>query len=119
MRRWLLPVVWAIFIYLGSSVPGKEIPGVVSQTSIILHIVEYAVLSMLSIHALVAENDQSQSRREHCLWVFVLTVVYAVADELHQAFVPGREAHVGDLVADAVGAGVGMAIYWWRRMSVV
>jgi VanZ family protein len=35
---------------------------------------------------------------------FVVAVAYAVTDELHQVFVPGRVPEWGDLVADASGA---------------
>ena len=33
----------------------------------------------------------------------VLCVLYAASDELHQYFVPGRAALVGDVVIDALG----------------
>ncbi len=35
---------------------------------------------------------------------FVLTVVFAVLDEIHQSFIPGRACEVQDVLVDAFGA---------------
>lgn len=37
-------------------------------------------------------------------------LVYGISDELHQLIVPGRQASVGDLIADALGGLVGALI---------
>ena len=34
-------------------------------------------------------------------------ILYALSDEIHQAFVPGRTPSVGDVIADAAGAALG------------
>ncbi len=40
-----------------------------------------------------------------CIWLSSgISVLYAVSDELHQYFVPGRNASVWDVLLDAVGA---------------
>ena len=43
---------------------------------------------------------------------FVLTVLYGVSDEAHQAFVPDRTPSLADVGLDAAGAmlGVGLAL---------
>jgi VanZ family protein len=41
---------------------------------------------------------------------FALTVLYGVADETHQSFVPGRVASEADLAVDAAGALTGVAL---------
>jgi VanZ family protein len=44
-------------------------------------------------------------------------VLWGILDEVHQAFVPGREASVFDGVADAVGVVTVSLIYWWRTVK--
>jgi VanZ family protein len=65
------------------------------------HIVEYAILAYLWLRSLCTAPD----RFHRCLvWSILLTVVYAVTDEVHQAFVPQRLGLWSDVVFDAVGA---------------
>ncbi len=49
------------------------------------------------------------TRRE--LPAFLLGVVYAASDEVHQHFVPGRHATPVDVAIDAVGVALGVALY--------
>jgi VanZ family protein len=42
---------------------------------------------------------------------FVLTVLYAATDELHQSFVPGRYGDPLDVAIDAAGAAIGLAAW--------
>ncbi len=44
-----------------------------------------------------------------------LTLLYALSDEFHQAFVPGRHPDPWDLVCDGLGAGLGLALYGWGQ----
>ncbi len=42
-------------------------------------------------------------------WGFV--ILYAVSDEVHQLFVPGRGGQLTDVIIDTAGAGAGLGIY--------
>ena len=42
---------------------------------------------------------------------FVFCVVYALTDEIHQIFVPGRAWELADLTRDCFGALIGLVIY--------
>ena len=53
------------------------------------HMSEYAVLALLIFQALTA---------------FDITAAYAVTDEFHQLFVPGRAGRVTDVLIDSAGA---------------
>ncbi len=45
------------------------------------------------------------------VWLLLFGGLYAVSDELHQAFVPTRTADVTDLIADWIG--VASALVWF------
>ena len=43
-------------------------------------------------------------------FAFLLCVAYAMSDEIHQLFVPGRAGQVRDILIDSSGSFVGIAI---------
>ncbi|RDW15656.1 VanZ family protein [Oceanobacillus chungangensis] len=40
------------------------------------------------------------------LFSFLLTVAYAILDEIHQGFTPNRTPYIGDVVIDSIGAAI-------------
>ncbi|HZM69026.1 MAG TPA: VanZ family protein [Candidatus Cryosericum sp.] len=107
-RLWL----WAPLVaYLGlifhlSGQP--SIPWARAYPDYLLHAAEYCVLAVLLARAL---NDGLSRRvtdaRLGATWL--LSVLYAVSDEVHQSFVPGRSPDYRDVLSDAVGAALGIA----------
>ncbi len=74
-------------------------------------LVHGAVWALLA--ALLTLTARRPSARAAALAI-VVAAGFGAIDELHQAFVPGRDASVLDLVADAVGASVGaLATAWY------
>jgi VanZ family protein len=65
------------------------------------HVAGYGLLAALIMRGLLA---QGQTPREAAYFAILLAVSYALTDELHQAFVPGRHASVLDIGFDYVGA---------------
>lgn len=45
-------------------------------------------------------------------FALVLTILYALSDEIHQFFVPGRAFQFADLILDAFGGLLGICIYF-------
>ena len=41
---------------------------------------------------------------------FLLAVAYAISDEIHQFFVPGRSCQIKDVLIDSCGAAVGIGL---------
>ena len=86
------------------------------------HMAEYAVLAVLMWRAWrqpVKGDPRPWLWREAGL-VLVGCLIYAASDEVHQAFVPSREARIGDVVFDATGAALGLLAWWllgcWRKV---
>jgi VanZ family protein len=79
--------------------------GVVIRKSV--HVAEYAVLAFLVFRAL--EGIFATGRRREA-WCFAITALYAVSDELHQMFVPGRGASMVDWGIDLAGVLLAIAL---------
>lgn len=71
------------------------------------HFSEYAVMGIL-VYTILSCYVKNQKKRYlfSVLWVFVS----AAADELHQYFVPGRWASIGDVLLDTCGGAVGAVL---------
>jgi VanZ family protein len=83
-------------------------PGLLSLSA---HFAEYAVLATLLWLAL--RNTPSLAARAVPLSLAV-AVLYAISDEFHQSFVPGRYPDVRDVLVDAAGALAALLLLRWR-----
>lgn len=112
---WCGVGAYAAAIFYLSSLE-NPLPQLVSRFSDkVLHGIEYGGLSLLVMVALLASNV----RARHALGIAVIAAsLYAATDEIHQSFVPGRDADVRDWVADTIGAIVGSAIAFHPRRRI-
>ena len=116
IRLWGLVVLYMAAIFYMSALSDPPVP---AGTDKPLHGLAYLGLAIVVLRALVGGLP-----RRIGMWVavtaFLITVVYAATDKVHQMFVPGRTADVFDLLADAGGAIVGTAACWaWGIISPV
>ncbi|MDE5414019.1 VanZ family protein [Alkalihalobacterium chitinilyticum] len=73
------------------------------------HFFAYLVLGLLTINAL----RRSGSTGYRSIGVaLVICILYAITDEVHQLFIPGRSGEVRDVLIDTAGASVGIGLYW-------
>jgi VanZ family protein len=107
LLRWLFPdltedTVWLVVVLVRKCA----------------HLTEFAILALLVWRALRVRGERAWSwRLARNAWL--LAVLYAASDELHQWFVPDRQASGWDVVIDATGAAAGLIGLWalgrWRR----
>jgi VanZ family protein len=102
LRSWLPVVAWAVVIFAFSSVPdlGTGLGGWDLVLRKLAHTAEYAVLGALLVRATARPG-----------LAFGIGVLYAISDEAHQLFVPGRHGSPIDVAIDAVGVAVGIALW--------
>jgi VanZ family protein len=105
--RWAPAVAWAGLIFGLSSISafGTDLGAWDIVLSKGAHLTEYAVLGFLLVWA---------SRRESV--AFLVGILYAASDEVHQHFVPGRHGSALDVVIDTVGLAIG--VYLARRAGL-
>jgi VanZ family protein len=76
-----------------------------------MHAFEYAGLSLLACRAMAGGALGAVSPYA-AVGGWGVAVGYGLLDEVHQAFVPGRDADPYDLLADAVGAAAAASGLW-------
>ena len=136
-KKRLFPLVITIlimaFIFLQSALPAdlsKEESNLIVQALIeflhvdpkilsfavrkCAHFTEYLLLGM-SLFATVREYDpdgleRNEQWRRTALLSWGIGALYALTDEVHQAFVPGRSCEIRDMLIDSCGVAAGVLI---------
>jgi len=108
-ERWLLIKYWApVFLYCGIIVylsslshPSQHLPSFLfGMSDKLLHALEYGILGILLYRAF----HQTTSEIGSIILSIICVVVFGISDEIHQWFVPNRQADTWDLLADTLGA---------------
>jgi VanZ family protein len=104
-RRWLPVIAWAAVIFAFSSIP--DLGTGLGDWDLVLrklaHVSEYAILGALLVRATGRAG-----------LALALGTLYAVTDEVHQTFVPGRHGAPLDVAIDAAGVAIGVVL--WRSL---
>lgn len=115
---WLPAILWMVLIFLLSSRPSVHASAIDWQDFFIKktgHFVEYFILNALLIFGF--KNTTALKSPQLILAAFILAVIYAASDELHQTFVPGREGRPRDVVIDTLGISASAYIYHLNRFN--
>ena len=98
-------------IFSLSSIHGSDLPEVgVPNIDKAAHIAEYLILGFLLIRA-VSGSSQNISLAKIIVSVIIIASSYAIFDEWHQQFIPGRTCDIFDFMADFIGANIGILLY--------
>ena len=118
--KWGPVVAWMALIFILSAQEQLPVPeqrwldALIEKTS---HSFEFGVLAYLLLRALKPEGARRWRLIGMCL---LIAWLYALSDEFHQSFVPGRAADWSDVLFDWIGALVGAWIWqlrWTARRS--
>jgi VanZ family protein len=91
---WFLVFIWAGVIFFLSSLPiiqddsFETLDFIVKKSA---HVIEYAVLFLLLSNALKPSQKRFQN-------AFIIGLLYAFSDEIHQLFTPGRGGSLRDVL---------------------
>lgn len=120
VRRWLPPVVWMGIIFLASAQP--TLPSVPGRWDLLLkktmHVAAYGGLAWLYMRALRGDElgrgglDDTTVRAVSA----GMALLYALSDEYHQTFVPGRNGSLIDVAIDGIGV-LGVILLDWAHRS--
>jgi hypothetical protein len=117
--QWGPAVLVMTVIFIASATPGSDLPGFGIWDLIAKkggHMFGYALLASAYFHAL---NKGKGITRGQFLGALCLAFLYAITDEFHQRFTPGRTPSIYDVLIDTLGAVFGLGTWYWIRKSVV
>lgn len=126
IKHFIPAVIWMIFIFFESSLVADASS---SQSNIIVqyiysllslpaayqellsflvrkcaHISEYMILTFLLYYGFYKNKVHSLS------FPFIIALLYACSDEIHQLFVPGRAGMIQDILIDLIGVIIALII---------
>lgn len=105
--RLVPAVLYALIIYGFSALPASDVPPLVDDR--ILHFVEYFGFGICLALA-TAGWARKNFAVPHAAAAVLAGMLYAVTDEWHQSFVPGRDPSLRDLGSDLVGLVAAQAV---------
>jgi len=119
LNYYITPIIIAVLIIIFSSIPGNQYPELEAGgydysniTNTIAHLIEFALLAFFTLRAF---NQSKMTRGYKVLISLVLLVLFAITDEYHQAYAPGREVSFIDLLFDSLGILTGLGLYMRRE----
>lgn len=108
-------IIYAVVVFLLSSVPGMNIPEykfLVSDK--IMHFMEYALFAIL-----IFRSFSQLFHKQKFHYVIVVSsfflILFALLDEYYQKYIPGRESDVADVILDVLGASLILFLLWMRK----
>ena len=101
-KLWFPVIIWMAVIFFLSGIPdlksGLKYDFILRKLA---HITEYFILTFLLYRAFKGAFNING------FYVFILPTLaaffYAISDEIHQSFIPGRTCAVRDVLIDSVG----------------
>ena len=104
-----MALYYLLIFYLSSqSYPDQSLPSFIfGFGDKILHACEYGIFGILLYRAFKQTTDTAGSMS----LAIICVIAFGISDEVHQWFVPQRQADLWDLVADTFGAAL-MILGW-------
>ncbi len=111
-RRFLyipLGLYW-LLLFILTSIPGSSMPKIIGVSDKVEHLGAYFILSLLITFTFHLQTKIKILSRKSFVFSFIIVSFYGFFDEVHQIFIPGRMFDWWDLVADMLGALLGILI---------
>ncbi len=104
---WLIAVAIMIFIFYMSAQEADPVPSISFPLKAIAY--HMGIFFLLALSCMIA---MSKGRNyDFVFFAFLFSIFYALTDELHQYFVPGRYLSLADVLLDWIGIVFALIIY--------
>jgi len=104
---WIITIIGAILIFYISSLTFAAGPSKITLIPTFYHILAFFCFSFFLFISLV------RGRKNYVIFIMgiLIVIAYAISDEIHQFFVPGRYCNIFDVFLDLVGIFFAFMVY--------
>jgi VanZ family protein len=104
-------ILYSLLIYFLSSIPQQNIPPIrLLDFDKFLHLIEYLLYGCTLVLAFARSKSEKIAANSTMLSI-ITGILYAISDEVHQIWVPGRDCNLFDFIADATGLLIGIFLF--------
>lgn len=111
---WILVIFIAIFIFYMSSLTSDPTPYSFSLKPYVYH---FFIFGILAFFLSIAMTKGKNNNKNLLFLVLIISIIYAISDELHQLFVPNRSCSLNDVIMDSIGALCAIIVYSIKNKS--
>ena len=115
-------ILWGMFILVATLTPGKSLPSSsLFRFDKLIHIIIFGVFAWLVLRAyFLSVKNTNRSKTNVYLIVGAATILFGIAIEGMQQYIPDRGADRYDIIANTVGIIAAQVIFYFihRRKSV-
>ena len=113
----IIAVLWMAVIFAMSSQATVPVPQTIWGQDKFMHFLGYAILGYFLARSF--RNAHLGLTLKQVVFVALIASVYGMSDEFHQSFVVGRDASVGDWLADSLGGLAGALLLLRRKQTSI
>jgi VanZ family protein len=95
-------VIYWIVLLSATSFPTTSLPSI-GISDKVMHFTAYFILGVLLNLTLIFQSKYNLLRQKNSLYTLLFGSIYAIIDEVHQHFIPGRFMEFMDFTADFLG----------------
>jgi hypothetical protein len=113
LNFWLPVLLWAAVIFTFSNMKTHQASNIYWQEFIVkktAHLVEYSIFYILIYRAIL--NTTNFNKKKTAAFALIILVLYAISDEVHQSFTPGREPTIRDVLIDSTAGLLAWTAIW-------
>ena len=102
-NRWLailFTILIAIEIFYFSALPGSIETGTQISFAKVYH---FIVFFLFAFFLFISIKGSRKIKISYIIMTLTASILYAISDEIHQIFVPLRNASMGDILTDCLG----------------
>lgn len=114
-RFFILAALWSVFLIFLSLQPAKEVE-IFLPFDFMASLAHAAVYFVLAALLCIALRFWKYSITSLALVAFIYATIWGIINELVQFYEPTRSPSLADVISDAIGAALAIAVFiWWRK----